>query len=83
MIEPAGSIEGVRELLSKTKEQLGTWEAVGKKFGINKTTAWRIVNHNYEPKDNEIRSKLGLDEIVVVRQHRDKQGRFVKRSRKE
>jgi len=58
--------------------ELGTWERVGKHYGMPKITLWRIVYDGYEPRGKEPRRKLGLSEIVEHRIHRDAKGRFAK-----
>lgn len=68
----------IQEIVDKRSE-LRTWEAVGKFYAVPKIVLWRIVNDNYEPQKNEIRIKLGLAEILFVKTHRDRQGRFQKR----
>ena len=61
------------------KEKLGTWQAVGDRYGVSKIVAWRIVNDGYEPKGNDVRRRLGLEEILHIRAVRDKAGRFQRR----
>jgi len=64
-------------------DELGTWEAVGNELGVTKAVAWRYVNEpGWEPKNNEIRAKLGLPELITRRQaiERDEHGRFKPRS---
>ena len=72
------SIERLREIIAELKGELKTWQAVGDHFGINKTTAWRIVHHGYVPKDPQIRRCLNLPELITREQSRDKKGRFAK-----
>ena len=59
-------------------KELGTWEKVGKHYGLPKITLWRIVFDDYEPKNNETRRILGLSEIVQQKIRRDPKGRFSK-----
>ena len=59
--------------------ELGTWERVGKHYGIPKITLWRIVFDGYEPKGKEPRRKLGLPELVTREVYRNGAGRFVSR----
>ncbi len=56
----------------------GSWRKVAEQFEISPAMAWRLVNEpDYEPKDPEIRRKLGLPVPVITYQGPD--GRFVKR----
>ena len=64
------------EKLLDLHAELGTWERVGKHYGIPKITLWRIVYDGYEPRGKEPRRKLGLSEIVEHRIRRDAKGRF-------
>lgn len=68
----------IDELIS-LHEKLRSWQAVGDHFGVSKITAWRIVHDGYEPRDNAIRRKLGLPETITHSQHRDAQGRFMRK----
>ena len=62
--------------ISDLYEELGTWEGVGKHFGLPKIILWRIANDGYEPKKNKTRRRLGLSVIVEQRQSRDTSGRY-------
>ena len=64
------------EKLIDLHAELGTWEGVGKHYGLPKITLWRIVYDGYEPKNNETRRKLGLTEIIEIKRRRDGKGRF-------
>ena len=66
------------EKLLALHQELGTWEKVGKHYGLPKITLWRIVFDGYEPKNNETRRTLGLSEIVQQKIKRDAKGRFSK-----
>ena len=68
--------EVVREL-REVYEQLGSWQAVADKYGVTKPLAWRTALRGYEPKDNDIRSRLGLPVIVEKPQLRGGDGRYV------
>ena len=69
-------LEILANKLLELHTELGTWERVGKHYGLPKITLWRIVFDNYEPKGKEPRLILGLSEIVEHRIHRDAKGRF-------
>jgi len=69
-------LEILANKLLELHAELGTWERVGKHYGLPKITLWRIVFDNYEPKGKEPRLILGLSEIVEHRIHRDAKGRF-------
>ena len=62
--------------ISELYEELGTWEGVGKHFGLPKIILWRIVNDGYEPKKNKTRRRLGLSTITEQRQPRSASGRY-------
>ena len=61
------------------KSKLITWRAVAQHYSVSPAVVWRIANDGYEPKGNEVRRKLGLEEIVYFRATRDKRGRFQRR----
>ena len=64
--------------LTSLHRSYGSWREVAAQIGISPAMAWRLVNEpEYEPKDPEIRRKLGLPVAVVTYQGPD--GRFVKR----
>lgn len=65
------------EKLLALHKKLGTWEKVGKHYGLPKIIPWRIVFDGYEPKNNETRRILGLSEIVQQKIRRDAKGRFI------
>lgn len=68
-------VQDILELYSK----YNNWQAVGDHYDVPKIVVWRIANDSYEPKKNEIRSRLGLSEIIEVHQKRDKKGRFIRK----
>jgi len=53
-----------------------TYASLGRKYGVNRGLIWQIVNRDHEPKDSEIRRRLGLAQIVEIRLRRDARGRF-------
>lgn len=50
-------------------EELGTWEAVGKHYGIPKGKIWYIANNKVMPYQNKLREKLGLCTIYSVQDY--------------
>ena len=52
-----------KEAVRTAYSNLETWANVGKLYGVNPTTVCRFATTNYEPKDNQIRAKLGLAPI--------------------
>ena len=72
------AFEELVDELARLKEELGTWQAVGDQYGVSRAVVWRIVNEGYEPKDNSLRRKLGLEELIIIRARRDEHGRFQK-----
>ena len=56
----------------------GSWLAVGRKYDVSSAMAWRVANEGYEPKDDEIRAKLGFPQIIKQMVYRDEHGRFRK-----
>ena len=56
-----------------------SYQNLADQLRINKTTLWRFLNTDYEPKDKKIRDALGLHiepEITYIRQERGENGRF-------
>ena len=55
-----------------------TYQMLADEYGVNKAIVWRIANDSYEPKDPEIRKRLGLPLIVI--QYKDPvTGMFIKK----
>lgn len=69
----SGLAERIR-ILNKVWD--ASYREIATLFGISKAMAWRIANQNYEPKDPEIRRKLGFPTMVITYQGPD--GKFVK-----
>lgn len=69
--------ELAKELLERNRNG-ETWMQMEEKYGVTRAALWRIANENYEPKNSEMRRKLGLRELVQVPVKRDPQGRFSK-----
>lgn len=51
------------EGLWRDHNQLGTWQAVGAKFGLTPALVYRVA-HGYEPKKPAIRAALGLPALA-------------------
>ncbi len=66
----------IKERLFTLYGAYGSWRKVAEQFDISPAMAWRIVKQDYEPKDTEIRRKLGLPTPVTTFQGPD--GKFVK-----
>lgn len=47
--------------IRKSHRQTESWPETGRQFGITGGMAFRIARSNYEPVDETIREKLGLD----------------------
>jgi len=57
----------IKEEIARQHGALGSWRAVGEFYGVNPTTAWRVANDpEYEPKDDEIRARLGFPPLNQV-----------------
>lgn len=75
------SISNLRAKIAEMRIDEKSYQYIGDKYGVNKGIIYRIHNSDYEPKDPEIRKRLGLDDIVIdfVRQVRNaKTGTFVR-----
>ena len=70
--------KGIQARVKELYGVLGSWPKVGAKLGVSPAMAWRVAKQGYEPKDPEIRKKLGFPEIIQVKVHRDKKGQFSK-----
>ena len=70
----------VQAEIAKMRADKKSYQFIGDKYGVNKGIIWRIYKSDYEPKNKEIRKKLGLENIMVdfVRQVRNEKGRFAK-----
>ena len=75
-------IAGLANELNALYEELGTWDRVGKRYGVSRTVVWRIAKKGYEPtnKSPETRRKLGLPVIEIQDVHRNSLGRYSERS---
>jgi len=56
-----------------------TWREIGAVYGVSGAMAFRVATQDYEPKDPQIRKRLGLP--VPVTTWKGEGGRFVKRDR--
>lgn len=64
-MKQAIDIETLKRSLRRAYNRLGSWQAVGERYGVNRGIAWRIVNEEkYEPKGAHIRARLGLPALV-------------------
>ncbi len=70
------SLETVRLEVQSLFDNFGNWERVGKHYNVSRTVVWRIANDGYEPKKSHLRRLLGLPQIIIREQPRDKKGRF-------
>jgi hypothetical protein len=50
----------MQRTLQDDYDKMGTWELVGKKYGLNRGMVHRIAVHGYDPVNPDIRHKLGL-----------------------
>ena len=53
-------------LLREWHRRGSPWQSIADHFGVNKAVVYRIAKDNYEPKDPEIRRRLGLPVIGEV-----------------
>ena len=77
------SLSNLKAEIAKMRDADKTYQYIGDKYGVNKGVIYRILHNDYEPKDPEIRKRLGLDDVLIdfVRQVRNsKTGTFVKES---
>jgi len=56
----------IRRDIKKAYKRLKNWRAVGRAFGISAAMAWRISEQGYEPKDVDIRLRLGMTALGVA-----------------
>jgi len=56
-----------------------TWREIGAVYGVTGAMAYRVATQGYEPKDPEIRRKLGFP--IPVTTWQGPKGRFIKRDR--
>lgn len=56
----------VQERLRARYGALQDWKAVGAENGVSGGMAYRVATSDYEPRDNGIRSKLGLPVMAPV-----------------
>lgn len=53
-------IDSLRRAMAETAARLHNWRLVGREYGISGGMAWRIVRDGYDPRETEIRRRLGL-----------------------
>jgi DNA invertase Pin-like site-specific DNA recombinase len=71
------TLDELKQIIVNERANKAAWRAIASKYDVNVAVIWRIMNEGYEPKDNEIRKRLGLSIVVV--QHKDPiSGRYVK-----
>jgi len=57
------ALEYLKNTLLKEKED-NTWASLAYAYNVDPAVLWRVVNENYNPKNPEIRTKLGLPKRV-------------------
>ncbi len=74
------TIDEIRAEIARMRDADKTYQYIGNKYELNKGIIHRILNDNYEPRNKDIRRKLGLEDLKVdfVRQVRSSKGMFVK-----
>jgi len=72
-------ISELKRTLEADFKELGSYAAVGRKYGVHRAVIWRVMNDDYVPRDNLTRRKLGLKEVVKQEIVRDEKGRFAPR----
>lgn len=53
-------IESIRGEIEQAYKRIKTWRGTAEEFGISTAMAWQIVVNNHEPKQKDIRDRLGL-----------------------
>lgn len=73
-------LEEVQREIRKLRDAELSYGKIGKLYGVNKGIIHRVLNQGYEPKDEKLRKRLGLDgpTIGFIRQIRGQNGTFVK-----
>ena len=71
--------KGAQARVKALYDELHSWTEVGKELKVSPAMAWRVANQGYEPRDPEIRKRLGFPEIIVREAHRDEKGRFTRK----
>jgi len=74
----ATACSDIQARLIELHAHLGTWRAVGLELGVSSGMAWRVANEGYEPKNPEIRKKLGFPQIIQQTVYRTPKGTFRK-----
>jgi len=78
-LQTSRTLPEVAAEISELKAQLLTWRSVADHYGVGVAVVWRIANDGYEPQGNDVRRRLGLEEILHIRAARNKHGRFQRR----
>jgi len=60
---------GLLPEIQELYDELGTWEAVGKHYGVQEDTIRHIANHEVMPIQNELRTKFGLSGIYSTKEY--------------
>jgi hypothetical protein len=55
-----------RDRLIADYANVASWEAVGRIYGVSGGLVHKIVTHKYEPKNRELRRKLGYPVLVQI-----------------
>lgn len=57
---------GYKKRLRAEYDKLGGWRKVGAQYGVSGALVYRVVMTDYEPKDPEIRHRLGAPVLGLV-----------------
>jgi hypothetical protein len=60
------SLENLRKSLIERFDDGESWAAMARGYEVNPAVLWRIVKESYNPKKKELRSKLGLPELITM-----------------
>ena len=60
-------LSALRHNLNEMRDRKNrSYQALGDIYKVNKTTIWRVMNTDYEPKDPVIRARLGLPTSATI-----------------
>jgi len=76
-------LKHAQERMKQQRMNKLTWQQIADDWGLSKATAWRVGMKGHEPRDNKIRAKLGLSEIIIQYVYRNNKGQFSKGDRDE
>lgn len=73
-------LKEVQEEIQRMRDDDLSYGDIAKHYDVNKGLIYRILNDGYEPKDKEIRRRMGFEDIKVnyIRQVRSPKGTFVR-----